>query len=195
MILPNPDSLYFFYFLLCIYAAPKMPVNVSFHPLMLICSATQSSPQGDLKNLLELLMCFIYHHHIQEPVTMIEQQSSCLLLSLLVSLCLYHHSAIVFVRDCEQKWESKVPLMTDPRLQDFPEQMMINLITQSKYHIASFIQLSHRGGWKEAGRKDAENRLWSGMREKKKFLKASREAEEAFHLQGFAVHPEVFLRC
>jgi len=72
MILPNCDSLNSFCFLLCTSAAPKITVNVSLHPLMLICSATQSSPQGDLQNLLELLMCFIYHHHMQDPVTMIE---------------------------------------------------------------------------------------------------------------------------
>ena len=72
LILPNSDSLCSFYFLLCIYAAPKMPVNVSLQPLILICSAMQSSPQGDLKNLVELLICFIYHHDMQDPVTMIE---------------------------------------------------------------------------------------------------------------------------
>lgn len=56
--LPFSHYLYFFYFLLCIYAAPKMTVNVSFHPLMLICSATQSSPQGDLKNFVRVLDVF-----------------------------------------------------------------------------------------------------------------------------------------
>lgn len=72
MMLPFSHYLYTFYFLLCIYAVPKMPVNVSFHPLMLICSATQSSPQGDLKNLLVFLMCFIYCQNMQDPATMIE---------------------------------------------------------------------------------------------------------------------------
>lgn len=163
--LPFSHYLYTFYFLLCIYAAPKMPVNVSFHPLMLICSASQSSLQGDLKNLLVFLMCFIYCQNMQDPATMIEQQASCFLLSLLVLL---HLCCAIFqlscVRDCEEKWENKVLLMTEPRLQNcFPEQMMINLITiRANVKSLLFCFAFPQRQLEEAGGEDSENRLQQG---------------------------------
>lgn len=89
--------------------------------------------------------------------------------------------------------DNKVNLMTDPRLQvSFPEQMMINLIT-IRANVISLLLFSFPT---EASGKRWEGRSQrTGMREKKKFPKASMEAEKAFRLQGFTVHPEVFLRC
>lgn len=60
--LPNSDSLYSFYFLLCFFAAPKISINVSLHILMLVCRATQSSLQDNLKGVPEFWICFIYHY-------------------------------------------------------------------------------------------------------------------------------------